>query len=68
MSDKVEVYSLPPCQLHSDGTLAEYDAKTIWGPWAYVCVRCFRKYTSGRLGTGLGQRLVLKPENPLDKS
>lgn len=35
---------------------AEYDGKTRFGPWAYMCEKCFREYGSG-LGVGRGQHL-----------
>ena len=40
---------------------AEYDAKTISGPWACLCGPCFRRYGFG-LGTGLGQKLTFTEE------
>jgi hypothetical protein len=32
------------------------DGKTIMGPWANMTLESFRKYGTGRLGTGFGQR------------
>lgn len=32
-----------------------YDAKTVYGPWAYMCEDCFNAVGVG-LGTGLGQQ------------
>jgi hypothetical protein len=37
---------------------AQYDAKTIHGPWGYLCQSCFDQIGLG-LGLGLGQKLVL---------
>lgn len=38
---------------------AEYDAKTIHGPWANLCREHWELLTEQRLGTGYGQRLVV---------
>lgn len=57
------VAQLPLCDIcdHSDGPVyAEYDARLIYGGWANLCEGHFRRYTSGRLGVGYGQRLVVK--------
>jgi hypothetical protein len=56
--ESVEVSSLPNCDLC--GQQAHYDAKTVMGPWANLCELCFAEYGPGRLGTGYGQRLVVK--------
>lgn len=58
--DKTEVVMVHKvaCGLCDDPN-AEYDAKLQSGPWAYLCKKCFNKY-AGRLGTGLGQRLIYK--------
>lgn len=63
-SEEVEVASLPTCDIHKfekgqDGVEAKYDGKTVMGPWANMCEECFQQYGSG-LGTGRGQRLVVK--------
>lgn len=34
-----------------------YDGKTIYGPWAWMCLDCFINKGTG-LGTGRGQRYV----------
>ena len=60
MSDTVTVAKLPPCDVCTDGTPADYDAKTNLGPWANLCDRHWRRLTGQRLGTGYGQRLVLR--------
>lgn len=56
----VTVVALPPCDLCPDdsSTLAEYDGKTVMGPWANMCEGHFSHYGVG-LGTGRGQRLVI---------
>lgn len=55
---------MPPCSLHwglhKVGVEAAYDGKTVHGPWAYMCARCFIDHGIG-LGTGRGQRLLPGP-------
>jgi len=57
MSQEVKVTSLPKCDTCGDTAL--YDAKTVMGPWANLCDMCFNTYTTGQLGLGLGQRLMV---------
>lgn len=38
---------------------AEYDAKTVMGPWANLCEQHYGQYGYG-LGLGKGQRLIVK--------
>lgn len=38
---------------------ARYDGKTKWGPWAYMCQKCFEKFGVG-WGMGRGQKLELE--------
>lgn len=59
MSTQVEVERLPQCDIPGCGTVAGYDGKTNWGPWAYMCEDDFRHHGVG-LGTGKGQRLILR--------
>lgn len=40
---------------------AQFDGKTRVGPWAYMCLACYKQHGVG-LGTGLGQRLYLPNE------
>lgn len=58
MSDEVKVTVLPGCDF-CDRT-ARYDGKTIMGPWANMCQKHWDKHGVGRLGTGYGQRLLLR--------
>lgn len=37
---------------HAGNHVAEYDAKTDFGPWAYLCQTAFTKLTPGVLGVG----------------
>lgn len=60
MSEAVEVSSIPKCDIHEGKHDAKYDGATTFGPWAYMCEEAFRLYGVG-LGTGRGQRLVLRP-------
>ncbi len=64
---EVWLYQLPDCDTHLkfEGLVvpAAYDAETIFddGCWAFMCADCFRRFGTGRgLGTGLGQRLILR--------
>lgn len=59
MAKTVTVIKRPDCALCKEKTPAHYDAQTIFGSWAYLCCTCFLKYTRGKLGTGVGQRLIL---------
>jgi hypothetical protein len=60
------VFVMPDCDIHKydkkqPGVPAVYDAKTSRGPWAYMCQSCFNTEAMfPDLGTGKGQRLVLK--------
>lgn len=60
MSKITVVRTFPRCDFHS-AREAEYDAKTIQGPWANLCGPCYIRFGVG-LGTGKGQRLVLESE------
>lgn len=58
MSTEV-VAALPRCDFCADD--AHYDVRTIFGPWANVCETHRTAYAAEptRLGTGIGQRLVI---------
>jgi NAD-dependent SIR2 family protein deacetylase len=56
------VLELPRCDICQDSTEASYDAKTWLGPWAYLCELHFRTHAPGKLGLGVGQRLVTPDE------
>jgi hypothetical protein len=56
---EVEVDSRPNCDIC--GQPAEYDAKTIYGSWGYLCQSCFDDIGTG-LGLGKGQKLIVKGE------
>lgn len=51
---------LPECDLCRNGTEAHYDARTVHGPWGNLCTAHFGSTSLGELGTGSGQRLVVK--------
>ncbi len=56
MTDRTaEVVKKPKCDFCS--SQAEYDGKTIQGPWAYMCEADFHIHGVG-LGMDQGQRLV----------
>lgn len=62
MSIKTYVNEIPACDLCAqDGRKepAAFDAKTSMGPWAHLCEEHFSLAGLG-LGTGVGQRLVLR--------
>lgn len=68
MSDSVNVTKLPTCDVckYDDGidhVDAWYDARLLSGQWANVCEAHFRSHTNRRLGTGFGQRLIVKEGN-----
>lgn len=66
MSTQVTVPVLPNCDMCALSDIefpAEYDAKTVYGPWANMCRRHWQVFAAfPDLGTGKGQRLVLKEE------
>lgn len=47
------------CQAKGHQRVANYDAKTAHGYWAYLCEVHFIE-TGGQLGLGKGQRLIIK--------
>lgn len=48
------------CKMNGDATVpADFDAATKMGPWAAMCSTHFGLYGFGRLGVGVGQRLVV---------
>jgi len=55
---EVRVPVAPRCDLCRVETPAQYDAKTIHGPWANLCQEHFDEIGVG-LGLGKGQRLVV---------
>lgn len=62
MSTEVTVDKLPLCDFCKDAgvdTDAAYDGRTNVGPWAWMCEMHYATYGVG-LGTGSGQRLVLR--------
>lgn len=52
-----KVYEIPNCDFCDKP--AGYDAKTVFGPWAFLCSKHFMLHTNGALGVGVGQMLVL---------
>lgn len=58
MSEETLVTTKPDCDFC--GAEASFDGKTILGPWAYMCDAHWKSHGLGQLGTGRGQRLVLK--------
>jgi len=58
MSNSVKVAVIPKCDFCKVAE-ALVDAKTKYGPWAYMCEPCWIQNGTGRLGTGFGQKLEL---------
>lgn len=59
---EVVVLELPNCsfcQEQGKEVKADYDGKTIFGPWANMCSQHYGQYGIG-LGLGKGQRLLIK--------
>lgn len=38
------------------------DIKTKQGPWGLLCMPCVKTHTTGKLGTGLGQKYAKQPD------
>lgn len=60
MKNVTYVTELPACDFCKEIGLsgeARYDAKTLLGPWAFVCKRHFEQETLGQLGVGKGTEL-----------
>lgn len=66
MGDTAYVIKLPDCDIckYNSGVIREahYDGKTRMGPWANMCEAHFQLDGLG-LGTGVGQRLVVRGES-----
>lgn len=56
---EVVVSQMPNCDVCTTAVPAYADAKTKYGPWAYVCEAHFVELGCS-LGSGHGQRLVTK--------
>ena len=61
MSVSTVVDKRPPCDFNAAHGEAHFDAKTRHGPWAFMCLACYKQHGI-QLGTGFGQRLYLKGE------
>lgn len=61
--NELKVAKFPQCDMCSG--IARYDGRTVMGPWAYMCEKCFNIYGFG-LGLGKGQKFVLKEEGGVD--
>lgn len=64
MSTTARVLRRPDCDVCKQNNLttpAEYDGKTVHGPWANMCGPHFELIGVG-LGTGRGQRLLVEGE------
>jgi hypothetical protein len=61
MSVSIVVDQRPPCDMNPAHGDAHFDCRTKSGPWAYLCLACYKLHGVG-LGTGFGQRLYLANE------
>ena len=57
MGTTAQIHFQPQCDFCADE--AQYDAKTTFGPWAYMCESHWKTHSTQRLGTGFGQRLEI---------
>jgi hypothetical protein len=55
--DKVIVAERPKCSFCTEP--AQYDGKTVMGPWANMCTAHWARFGVG-LGLGRGQRLLVE--------
>ena len=61
MSNQVYMSEIPNCGYCTKQ--ASYDASTLNGQWAWMCNDCWPIYRKSKtLGTGHGQKLILKTE------
>lgn len=57
------VDTLPDCDIcKQEGRKepADYDCKTVFGPWANLCEKHYQKFGAKPLGLGRGQKLILR--------
>lgn len=63
MSDIAYISAAKLCDVckfeHNQEVTAEYDARMLNGQWANLCEIHFESRTGGKLGTGMGQRLIV---------
>jgi hypothetical protein len=64
MGDKtiLKVHKIPKCDIclsHGVEKDAVYEAKTTFGPWAFLCEECFNEVGIS-LNMGLGRRIISK--------
>jgi hypothetical protein len=52
-----KVPRFPDCDVCGSVAGALYDGRTIHGPWAYMCEKCWKRIGVGRLGEGFAQKL-----------
>jgi len=62
MSTSTTISRPRTCDFCSSDTEADYDGKTIFGAWGYMCQSHFEQYGVG-LGTGRGQELIVEDED-----
>lgn len=57
---EVQLDKLPPCNFCK--APAEYDAPTVFGPWAYMCEGCLAQYACGDPAR-IGSKITAKGED-----
>lgn len=67
---EARVLDLPKCDFCKDTDTpsdAAYDGRTAWG-WAFMCESHWQEHGPGKVGLGIGQRLVVadQPEEDPD--
>lgn len=61
----LKVHTIPKCDIclsHGSENDALYEAKTTFGPWAFLCEKCFNEVGIS-LKLGLGRRVILIKED-----
>lgn len=61
----LKVHTIPKCDIclsHGSEKEALYEAKTTFGPWAFLCEKCFNE-VGVSLKLGLGRRVILIKED-----
>ncbi len=61
----LRLHKIPKCDIclsHGSEKEAVYEAKTSFGPWAFLCEKCFDEVGIS-LKMGLGRRVILIKED-----
>lgn len=60
--NKLQVTSLPDCDLCGKKESAVYDSPTVVGPWANMCPECFKAKGTGTVGTERVLKMIPKSD------